>query len=74
MWKNRFGSKYALHNREMMINKKYQYIMKHLACLFFKKYIYVTIAGYRNILQLSYEYCRTLLSLKATRTIFQLTK
>lgn len=55
MWKNRFGSKYALHNREMMINKKYQYIMKHLACLFFKKYIYVTIAGYRNILQvLSY--------------------
>lgn len=29
--KNRFGSKYALHNREMMINKKCQYIMKHLA-------------------------------------------
>lgn len=41
-----------------------------------KKYIYVTLAGYRNILQLSYEYCdcRTLLSLKATRTIYQLTK
>lgn len=39
-----------------------------------KKYIYVTLAGYCNILQLSYEYCRTLLSLKATRTIYQLTK
>lgn len=41
-----------------------------------KKYIYVTLAGYRNIVQLSYEYCRTLLSLKATRTIdiYQLTK
>lgn len=41
-----------------------------------KKYIYVTLAGYRNILQLYYEYCRTLLSLKATRTIdiYQLTK